>query len=64
MQVTADPLALVHDRQALHLLVQARVLDRDPGVQRERLHQRLVIGAELRGVLLVRQVQAPDRPRP
>ena len=42
VQVLADPLALVDDGQALDLLVQARVLDRDRRVAGERLDERLV----------------------
>ena len=47
MQVLADPLALVDDREPLDLLVQPRVLDRDSGVQREHLDEALILLAEL-----------------
>ena len=60
VQVPANPVPLVDDRQLLDLLVEAGVLDRDARMQRERLDQRLVIGAELGRTLLVRQVQTPD----
>ena len=40
VQVPADALALVDDRQALDLLEQACVLDGDPGMERERLDER------------------------
>ena len=63
MQVAADPVALVDDRQALHLVVQPGVLDGDPGVEGEHLDQRLVVLAELGRAQLVRQVQAADRRR-
>ena len=60
MEVAADAVTLVDDRQAAHLIVEPRVLDRDPGMQGEHLDQRLVIGAELRGPELVREIEAPD----
>ena len=47
MEVLADALALVDDRQPLDLLVQPRVLDRDAGVQREQLDEMLVGRREL-----------------
>ena len=40
VQVLADPLALVDDRQPLDLLVQPGVLDGDAGMERERLDER------------------------
>ena len=39
MQVLADALALLDDRQPADLLVQPRVLDRDPGMQGEALDE-------------------------
>ncbi len=47
VEITADPVSLVHDRQPADLVVQSGVLDGDPGVQREHLDQRLVLRAEL-----------------
>ena len=47
--------------QALDLLVQARVLDRDPGVDGERLDEALVGRGELGGAGLVGEVQVADR---
>ena len=61
VKIPADPVALVHDRQPAHLVVQSGVLDGDPGVQREHLDQCLVLLAELGRPQLVGQVQAPDR---
>ena len=61
VEVLADALALVDDRQALDLLVQPGVLDRDPGVDGERLDQPLVGRGELRGPGLVGEVQVADR---
>ena len=61
VEVLADALALVDDGQPLDLLVQAGVLDRDPGVDRERLDQALIGLGELRGARLVGQVQVADR---
>ena len=40
VEVLADALALVDDRQPLDLLVQTRVLDGDAGVDGERLDER------------------------
>ena len=48
VEVAADPLALVDDREALDLLEQSRVLDGDPGVEGEGLDQALVVLRELR----------------
>ena len=47
VEVLADPLALLDDGQALDLLVQPGVLDRDPGVAGEELDERLVVLGEL-----------------
>jgi hypothetical protein len=47
VQVLADALALVDDREALDLLVQARILDGDRGMAGERLDERLVGCGEL-----------------
>ena len=47
VEVLADPLALVDDRQPLDLLVEPGVLDRDAGVEGERLDQPLVVLREL-----------------
>ena len=60
VEVLADALALVDDRQALDLLVQPGVLDRDPGVDRERLDEPLVVLGELVGARLVGQVEVAD----
>ena len=57
VEVAADPIPLVDDGEAAYLVVQPRVVDRDPRVQREHLDQRLVIGAELGRTELVRQVE-------
>ena len=46
VQVPADALALVDDRQALDLLEQACVLDGDPGMEREGLDEALVVLGE------------------
>ena len=61
VEVLADPLALVDDGQALDLLVQARVLDRDRRVAGERLDERLVGRGELLPGRLVGEVQVADR---
>ena len=61
VQVLADALALVDDRQPLDLLVQSGVLDGDPGVDGERLDQALVTLGELGRVGLVGEVQVADR---
>ena len=63
VEVLADPLALVDDRQPLDLLVQPGVLDRDAGVEREHLDEGLVVLAELGGAELVRSGTADRRPR-
>ena len=60
VQLTADAVPLINHREALHLLVEAGVVDGDGGMQGEHLDQGLVIGAELGGILLVGQVQPPD----
>ena len=39
VEVARDPLALLDDRQPLDLLVEPRVLDGDPGPQREHLDE-------------------------
>ena len=49
VEVLADALALVDDRQPLDLLVQAGVLDGDPGVDGERLDEALIGLGELGG---------------
>ncbi len=55
VEVLADPLALLDDRQALDLLVEPGVLDGDPGMEGEHLDERLVGLAELpRSCLFVR----------
>ena len=61
VEVLADALALVDDRQPLDLLVQAGVLDGDAGVDGERLDEPLVGLGELGGAGLVGQVQVADR---
>ena len=60
MEVLADALALVDDRQLLDLLVQPRILDRDPGVPREQLDEPLVRLLNS-AAALVGQVQVADR---
>jgi hypothetical protein len=60
VQIHADALALFEHAQLLHLLVQARVFNRDCGVRREQFDQVLVLGAELLGAALVGQVQVAD----
>ena len=61
MEVLADALALVDDRQPLDLLVQPGVLDGDPSMDRERLDKALVGLGELSGAHLVGQIQVADR---
>ena len=39
MEIAPDSLPLLDDGQTLDLLMEPRVLDRDPGMQRERLDQ-------------------------
>ena len=46
------------------LLVEAGVLDRDPGVEGERLDEPLVVLGELVGAQLVGQVEVADRCAP
>ncbi len=60
VEILADPLALLDDRQALDLLVEPGVLDGDPGVEGEHLDERLVGLAELPRPALVRQVEVAD----
>ena len=48
VEVLADPLPLLHDREALDLVVQPRVVDGDPGMDGEHLEQPLVVRVELR----------------
>ena len=60
VEVAADPLALVDDRQPPNLIVEPGVVDRDAGMEREHLHEGLVILAEFGGVELVREVQPTD----
>ena len=60
VQVAADAIALIHDREALDLLVEPRVLDRYSRMKGEGLDQRLVVRAEIGSALLVGQVQATD----
>ena len=64
MQVAADPLALLHDGQALDLLVESGVLDGNPGVEGEHLDQALVVLGEVAGGQLVGQVEPADRTAP
>ena len=59
VEVLADPLALVDHREPLDLLVEPRVLDRDPGMDGEGLDERLILRGELVGTGLVREVQVP-----
>ena len=61
VEVLADALAFVDDREPLDLLVEPRVLDRDAGMDGEGLDQRLILLGELVGAGLVREVQVPDR---
>ena len=61
MEVLPDPLALVEHRQSVNLLVERRVLDGDPRMEREHLHESLVVGGELRCVALVGQVEVAHR---
>ena len=49
MKVLGDPLALVDHGQALDLLVEAGVLDGDPGVQREHLDDPRYVHLRMRG---------------
>ena len=60
VEVAADPLALVDDRQALHLVMKSGVVDGDAGVEREHLDEGLVVLAEFGGIELVREVQPTD----
>ncbi len=62
VEVPADALALVDDGQALDLLEQARVLDGDPGMEREGLDDALIVLRELCPAGLFGQVEVPDRP--
>ncbi len=63
VQVTPDTLALGHDAQRSQPVVKPSVLDRDPGVTGEQLHQPLVGGAELgRSRLSVRYKSPMVRP--
>ena len=64
VEVLADALALVDDREPLDLLVQPRVLDGDPRVEREHLDEALILLAELGGADLLGQVQVADRAVP
>ena len=64
VQVRGDPFPFVDDRQALQLLVEPGVLHGDPGMQGERLDERLVFPAELAGGDLVGQVEPPEECRP
>ena len=57
VEVLGDAVALVDDGEAIELLVEPRVLHRDPGVDREGLDERLVFRAEPGGADLVGQVQ-------
>ena len=59
VQVAADPISLIHDRQPLDLLVEARVLDRDARVQGKRLDQRLIVRAELGASCLLVRYRPP-----
>ena len=49
------------DGQALELLVEAGILHRDPGVERERLDEGLVVLGEFGRVDLVGQVEVAER---
>ena len=49
MQVLRDPFPFVDDRESLQLLVQSRILHRDPGVEGEGLDERPIFLAELVG---------------
>ena len=60
MEVAADPLTLVDDGQALDLIMEPGVVDRDAGMEREHLDEGLVILAEFGGVELVREIQPTD----
>src|SRR3972149_6747747 len=62
MQVAPDPLALLYHGERLHPLAEPRVLDGQAGMQRESLHQLLVIRRELGRAALVGQVQVAHRP--
>ena len=61
VEVLADALALIDDRQSLDLLVQMGILDRDPGVDGKRLDEALVSLGELGGADLVGEIQVADR---
>ena len=60
MEVSADAVPLIEDRQPTDLVVQPGTVDGDPCVEREDLDQRLVIRAEIDGALLIGQVQPAD----
>ena len=60
MQLAREPVALLDDVQLAAALVQAGVLDRQPGVRGERLDERLVCVGELVARLLVGEVERAD----
>ena len=61
VEVAPDAIALIGDGEAARLGVEPCVVDRDPGMERERLHQPLIRGRELVRAALVGQVQVADR---
>ena len=58
MEILPDPLALLHDREPLHLLVEPGVLDGDPGVAREHLDPLVLVGEP---AVLLGEVEVADR---
>jgi hypothetical protein len=57
VQLAGEPVALFDDAQLARALVQARVLQRERSVRGERLDELLVAVGELRGALLVGEVE-------
>ena len=60
MEVLGDALALLEHGQLAQLLVHAGVVDGQPGVARERLHEALVLVAEALAASLVGEVEVAD----
>ena len=60
MQIAADAVSLLDDREVRSLLVEPGVVDRDPGVEGEQLDQPLIVRRELGSALFIGEIEVPD----
>ena len=61
MEIHPDAVALLFDGHSFELLVEAGIFDGDRGLSRERANRLLVVRGELVSVLLLGEIQVPER---